>query len=149
MRYWWVQLIVAACASERVDELEAKVKRLENDTANLHAWSGEFRKSVADEGNAIRERLHEAGIVDENIKTIARWWCFSLYCARTEEDCELRRSQLRVAWRDGGEALTKSLAVKCAPSPRAFCQGRFCYRELDACLIKERETPAWPCLGVE
>lgn len=130
-------VVVAACASkdsERIAALEKRVQQLDEDQK---ADYYKLLNGIADVDNKLVAR-----------STDPQWWCFSLYCKRTEEECESSRTKHLAAWRSS-EEITKSLEQKCALSRLAFCQGQFCYRDLGACLIKERENPSWACLGVE
>lgn len=139
MRSMLVLGLIAACASnDRVNALEKRIDKLEAEMESTRDWAAEFRQSVADEGNATRERLHVAGLIDADLKPIARWWCNAdgTNCHRSQDACGIGCLPHRIAYCGGDEFKT------------CFAEGVLCARH-NYELASAAKPTVVNCLGVE
>jgi hypothetical protein len=138
---------------KRLDDLEHRVNALtETVAASKKAYTarGDFEK-VRDQAAKLifenAQQLAVAGIFDEKLNAVTRWWCFNAFCARTAEECEIGLAQFRAKVASIRDVASKARDTTCAPSRIAFCSPGGCAGTLQGCELLTGHPKE--CRGVE
>lgn len=146
MRWGPVFLALISCGGDtertdkRVDELERQVNALTEAVATSKkefAERVEFDEKVREQTGKLflenAQQLAAAGIFDEKLNAVTRWWCFNAFCARTAEECEYGLAQVRAKVASIRELASKAKDTTCTPSRIAFCSPGGCAGTLQGC----------------
>jgi len=140
--------------NKRLDELEHRVSVLTETVAaskKEFAARVEFDEKVREETGKLfldnAQQLATAGIFDERLNAVTRWWCFNAFCARTAEECEYGLAQFRAKFASIRVVASEAKAMTCVPARIAFCSPGGCGGTLQGCEMLTGHPKE--CRGVE